>query len=131
MLEQSFCQNRRAQMRRCLLVTSLLLVLVSSALADQVTLKNGDRFSGSIVSGDGKTLVMKTEFAGDVTIQWDAITGIESSGNLNLTLKDGKRLSGKITTTADGRFIVAGTPAAAPEAAPTKDAVVAVRDDAE
>jgi putative salt-induced outer membrane protein len=131
MLEQSFYQNRRAQMRRCLLVTSLLLVLGSWALADQVTLKNGDRFSGSIVSGDGKTLVMKTEFAGDVTIQWDAITGIESSGNLNLTLKDGKRLSGKITTTADGRFIVAGTPAAAPEAAPTKDAVVAVRDDAE
>lgn len=117
-------------MRRSLFVTSLLFVLVSATYADQVTLKNGDRLSGSIVSGDGKTLVLKSEFAGDVTIQWDAITAIESTGNLNLTLKDGKRLSGKITTTADGRFVVAGTPAG-PEAAPTKDAVVAVRDDAE
>ncbi len=43
------------------------------AAADQVTLKNGDRLSGDIVSGDGKTLLIKTEFAGDITIQWDAI----------------------------------------------------------
>lgn len=115
-------------MRRSFLLGTILYLFGSGALADQVTLKNGDRFSGSIVSGDGKTLLLKTEFAGDVTIQWDAITAIESSHNLNLTLKDGQRLSGKVTTT-DGKFVVAGAPATAAPAA--KETIVAVRNDAE
>ena len=117
-------------MRRSLLCVLLIMIFASAAAADQVTLKNGDRLSGNIVSGDGKTLLIKTEFAGDVTIQWDAIVGIESTQNLNLTLKDGTKLSGKITTTSDGRFVVAGaTPA--PAAPPSKDVIVAVRNDAE
>lgn len=115
-------------MRHGLLLGIAVLLFASAGFADQVTLKNGDRFSGKIVSGDGKTLMLKTEFAGDVTIQWDAITALESSENLNLTLKDGQRLSGKVTTT-DGKFVVAGaTPTAAPAA---KETIVAVRNDAE
>jgi putative salt-induced outer membrane protein len=115
-------------MRRSLWCLLLLGMFVSTAVADQVALKNGDRLSGTIVSGDGKTLVIKTEFAGDVTIQWDAIVGIESTQNLNLTLKDGTKLSGKITT-VDGKFVVAGA-APTPAAPASKDAIVAVRDDA-
>jgi putative salt-induced outer membrane protein len=114
-------------MVRSLSIT-LLLFLATAALADQVTLKNGDRLTGNIVSGDGKTLVIKTEFAGDVTIQWEALTAIESTQNLNLSLRDGKRLSGKITT-QDGKFVVAGESAPAP-ASTSKDAIVAVRNDA-
>ena len=64
-------------MRRSVLSLLVLFLLASATFADQVTLKNGDRLSGNIVSGDGKTLLLKTDFAGDVTIQWDAITGIE------------------------------------------------------
>lgn len=109
-------------MRRSLFSFFALLLLSSAALPDQVTLKNGDRLTGQIVSGDGKTLLIKTEFAGDVTVKWDAITAIESSQNLNLTLKDGKRLAGKVDT-QDGKFVVAG-------AATTADTVTAVRDDA-
>jgi len=111
-----------------LLSLMVVMVFAATAAADQVTLKNGDKVSGAIVSGDGKTLVIKTEFMGDVTIQWDAITAIESSQNLNLTLKDGQKLAGKVTT-ADGKFVVAGTPAATPP--PAKDTIVAVRNDAE
>jgi putative salt-induced outer membrane protein YdiY len=112
-------------MRRSLLWALLLAMWTVAAKADQVTLKNGDRLSGTIVSGDGKTLLIKTEFAGDVTVQWDAIVGIQSTQDLHLTLKDGKKLAGKITTT-DGKFVVEGAPA--PEA---KDTIVAVRNNAE
>jgi hypothetical protein len=42
-------------------------------LADQVVLKNGDRLTGTIVKSDGKTLLIKTEFTGDITVQWPAI----------------------------------------------------------
>src|SRR5215472_16636783 len=109
-------------MRRSLLLGFVLLSAAAVSRADQVTLKNGDRLSGKIASGDGKTLLLKSDFAGDVTIQWDAITGIESSDPINLTLKDGSKLSGKVTT-QDGKFVVAtATPAPAPE---PKDAIVA------
>jgi putative salt-induced outer membrane protein YdiY len=114
-------------MRRSLLCALLLTVFAAGSLADQVTLKNGDRLSGDIESSDGKALTLKTDYAGEITIQWDAVVGIESSQNLNLTLKDGTKLSGKITT-VDGKFVVAGTPATAAPAA--KETVVAVRDDA-
>jgi len=117
-------------MRRSFLCALILVLMASAALADQVTLKNGDRFSGDIVTGDGKTLLLKTEFAGEITIQWDAIVGIESTQNLNLTLKDGTKLSGKITT-VDGKFVVAGAAPPSNAAPPTKDAIAAVRDDAD
>ena len=117
-------------MRRGFLGALLILAGAFVAQADQVTLKNGDRFSGTIVTGDGKTLLLKTEFAGDITIKWDAITTMDSDEVVYLTLKDGTKLVGKVTT-QDGKFVVASaTPA--PAAAPaSKDTIVAVRDDAE
>ena len=44
-------------MRRSFVLVTVQLLLASVALADvdKVTLKNGDRFSGTILSGDGKT----------------------------------------------------------------------------
>ena len=118
-------------MRRSLLLGTVVLLFASVTLAadvDKVTLKNGDRFSGTIVSGDGKTLLLKTEFAGDVTIEWDAVTAIDSSQVLHLTLKDGKQLSGKVSTT-DGKFVVTGP--GAPAAPAEKDSIVTVRNDVE
>ena len=116
-------------MRRTLLSGFSLLLIACSALADQVVLKNGDRLTGKIVFGDGKTLLLKSEFAGDVTIQWDAITDIESADNIHITLKDGTRLSGKVTT-QDGKFVVAGAPAASTPAVAAKETIAAVRNDA-
>jgi putative salt-induced outer membrane protein len=119
-------------MRRALICLLLMFIGASLAQADQVTLKNGDRLTGKIVTGDGKTLLLKTEFAGDVTFQWDAIAAIESTEDVYLTLKDGSKLAGKITT-QDGKFVVAAPAATATASAPaaTKDTVVAVRNDAE
>jgi len=111
-------------MRRSFLCFVVFPFLATIAAADQVTLKNGDRLTGSIVSADSKTLILKSEFAGDVNISWDAVTDIESTQNLNLTLKDGKKVSGKVTTQV-GKFVVAS---AAPVA---KDTITAVRNDAD
>lgn len=118
-------------MRRGFLGMVFLLTTAAMAHGDQVTLKNGDRFTGTIVTGDGKTLLLKTEFAGDITIQWDAITAMESDQVVYLTLKDGIKVSGKVTT-LDGKFVVAGaTPVTSPVPPASKDTIVAVRDDAE
>lgn len=93
-------------MRRALIALSLAIVLSSTVFADQVVLKNGDRLTGTILKSDGKDLVLKTEFIGEVTIRWDAVQGMTSSEELHLGLKGGQKLVGQISTT-DGTFVVA------------------------
>jgi small nuclear ribonucleoprotein (snRNP)-like protein len=114
--------------RRAVLFALLLCLTAGAARADQVTLKNGDRLTGTIVKSDAKTLIIKTEFAGDVNVQWDAVTAIVSSQTLHLSLKDGQTIVGTVTTT-DSKFDVV-TKETGPIAA-SKDAVVAVRNDSE
>lgn len=46
----------------------LYLLLSSSALADQVVLKNGDRLSGKVLEQDAETVVVETAYAGAVKI---------------------------------------------------------------
>jgi putative salt-induced outer membrane protein YdiY len=85
-----------------------VMVLVTSipALADQVSLKNGDRLTGTIVQSDGKTLLLHTEYAGDLTVKWDAVKAIESSEALHVELQNGKTIVGPVST-SDGTVNVA------------------------
>ena len=115
-------------MRQFVLISLFLCLCATAAQADQLTLKNGDRLTGSIVKSDAKTLLLKTDFAGDITLQWEAVTSIVSSQTLHLALKDGQTIVGTVTTN-DGKFEVA-TKETGPVAA-AKDAVIGVRDDAE
>ncbi len=75
------------------------------AFADQVILKNGDKLTGTIAKSDGKTLVLKTDYAGDLTIKFDDIQSMTSTGDLNVTA-GGKTAVGPVTTTAD-KLVVA------------------------
>jgi putative salt-induced outer membrane protein len=72
--------------------------------ADQVVLNNGDRLTGTITKSDGKTLVIKTEFAGEVTIQWPAIQSLTSATPLHVATA-AKTVVGPVTTT-DGTLAV-------------------------
>src|SRR5579872_6972539 len=82
-------------------VALIVLIAAAPALADQVSLKNGDRLTGTIVQSDGKTLVLHTEYAGDVTVKWDSVKGIESSEPLRVQLPNGKTAIGPVSTTED------------------------------
>jgi putative salt-induced outer membrane protein len=104
-------------------LVGLLFLLAIPALADQVVLKNGDRLTGSITKSDGKVLVIKTDAAGDVTIKFDAIQSITSTGDLNVTL-GGKTVIGPVTTNGDN--VVVTTKTAGPVEAP-KASVTLVR----
>lgn len=104
------------------------LFLAQFLLADQITLSNGDRLTGTITKADGKTLVIKTEFAGEVTVQWPAISEINSSQPLHVALKSGQTVVGTVKTT-DGNVEVAS--ANAQPVAVIKDAVVSLRNQSE
>jgi putative salt-induced outer membrane protein YdiY len=90
-----------------LLVLALIFLFLCSAslFADQIVLKNGDRLTGSIEQSDDKALVIKTEFAGEVTVQWPAVQEISSTQPLYVTLSDGKTVVGTVTT-SDGKLAV-------------------------
>jgi putative salt-induced outer membrane protein len=105
----------------------LFLLLAIPALADQVVLKNGDRLTGSITKSDGKSLVIKTDYAGDVTVKFDAIQSITSAGDLHVTL-GGKTVVGPVTTSGDD--VVVATKTAGPVEAP-KASVTMLRSPAE
>ncbi len=97
-------------------------------LADQVTLKNGDRLTGSITTADDKSLNLKTDYAGDLTIKWDSVESISSDQPLYVTPKTGVTVVGPVST-SDGKLQVAtknaGTIAVA------KDSVKTVRSESE
>jgi putative salt-induced outer membrane protein YdiY len=105
-----------------------VLTFCSALFADQVVLKNGDRLTGTITKSDDKTLLIKTEFAGDVTVQWPAVQEITSSQPLHLALSNGKTVVGPVTT-ADGNLAVAT--AAGGTVNVSKTEVTALRSDAE
>jgi hypothetical protein len=102
-----------------------LLVCISTGLvfADQITLKNGDRFTGTVVKSDGKTLVLHTDAAGDITIQFAAVQDIKTDKQLHVGLSNGKTVVGPITT-SDGKLEV-GT------VETPRDSIVVIRNDAD
>ncbi len=108
-------------------VVILLLLWTMPVLADQVVLKNADRLTGSITKSDGKILVIKTDYAGDVTVKFDAIQSITSTGDLNVSL-GGKTVVGLVTTSGDD--VVVATRTAGPVEAP-KASVTVLRSPAE
>ena len=88
-------------------VAGLLLLLAIPALADQLVLKNGDRLTGSVTKSDGKVVVIKTEFAGEVTVKFDAIESVTASGNITVGL--GKRTVVGDSVTVKGDEVVVAT----------------------
>ena len=84
-----------------------LLGLSIVSRAEQVTLKNGDRLTGAIVSMDGKKLVVKTSYAGEVAIDWGEVTQFSSDKPLVVTRTDKQVISGPVTT--EGQDVVITT----------------------
>jgi len=92
-------------MGRHLLLLCCITLLCCASCADQIALQNGDRLSGTIVKSDGKQLVINTEYAGPVTVDWTAVQSISSSAPLHLQLKDGRTLVGQVVA-QDGSWKV-------------------------
>jgi hypothetical protein len=118
----------RIKQRNFLLLLMIMVLVCPAVLADQVTLKNGDRLTGTIVKSDAKTLVLKTEAAGDVTFQWPAIDAISSTQPLHVGLAGGQMVVGPVAT-KDGQIQVATLTAGVVTA--SKESVQVIRSDSE
>src|SRR3569833_1081335 len=65
---------------------ALVALAACPVWADQITLKNGDRVTGSIVKKEGKNLTIKTDLMGTVTAPWEQVTGSSTGETLNVVL---------------------------------------------
>ena len=114
---------------RILQACFLLGVLTSiSAFADQVTLTNGDRLTGTIVKSDEKSLTVKTDYAGELAIDWKSVQGVTSSQPLHVQLKSGETVVGPVTS-KDDNFEIATQSKGSIEA--PKNTISAIRSDSE
>src|SRR3984957_3012760 len=105
----------------------VLFLCAGAALADQITMKDGDRITGAIVKKDGDNITVKSKNFGIVPLKWADVATGKSGQPLNITLAGGKTVKANIETQGD-RIQVAAP--GAPQAVDPKD-VVTLRDDAE
>lgn len=73
----------------------------NSVNADQLQLKNGDRLTGSVVRSDGKTVLVKTDLIGEVTVALADITNLTTDKPLHVALADGRTVVGLVSATND------------------------------
>ena len=93
----------------------LVFILNGQSLAGEVILTNGDRLTGKIVSIENGVLTLETGYSEPINLKFEAVQQISSSETVELHLKDGEVLKGKITTNANRQVEV--------EAGPNRDAV--------
>ena len=80
-------------------------VLQSVTLADTVTMKNGDRLTGTIGDSDGKAVTLHTDYAGDVKVNWSAIKEVASAKPLFVATSDKNVVSETIAPEGDNLVV--------------------------
>ena len=88
-------------MKRLAIHIAIVLTLCGHVLADQITLKNGDRVSGKILRSDGAKVVVKSELLGEVSVDLSAVVNITTDQVLYVTLPDGRTVHGTLTSSED------------------------------
>jgi putative salt-induced outer membrane protein len=119
--------NIRRNAVRKQFVAGFLLLLAIPAVADQLILKNADRLTGTITKSDGKELVIRTDYAGDVTVKLGAIQSLTSTGDLNVTFGR-TTVVGPVSSRGDD--VVVATKTSGPVEAP-KTSITMLRNPAE
>ena len=109
---------RPFRMLTCALAVSL--ALAGHAAADEILFLNGDRLTGKIVGADGGKLTIKTENAGDLTVDLAKVKTFSTDEPIVIKTGD-TTLSSKVTGGADGTVQVVPVAGGAPQVIALKD----------
>ncbi len=101
---------------KVLLGCAASLLVANLARADRIELTNGSVIVGKILAAEDGKFTVETEFAGKIEIQQDKIQSFSTDGAVNVGLKSGSAVLGKVEPTATGLAVVAtdGTTTATP-----------------
>ncbi len=83
---------------RTVALSVVILAVAGAALADTLTLNNGDRLTGTIESSDGKVITFKTDYAGEIKVQWSAVKETTTDKPLYVVKKDKSTVNGTVTS---------------------------------
>lgn len=83
---------------RALFALLFLSVAAPSALAGQIKLKNGDRITGAILRSDGRTVTIKSSYAGEINVAMSEVDSIVSDEPLAVAMKEGATVIGPVAT---------------------------------
>jgi Protein of unknown function, DUF481 len=90
---------------QAMLSVSAVLMFACSTLADTLVLKNGDHLTGTIESSDAKAITFKTDYAGEIKVQWSAVKETSTEKPLYVVRKDQTTVNGNVTS-EDANLIV-------------------------
>ena len=84
---------------------ALVLTSMTHAVnADTVTLDGGDVVSGTIVSKADNVLIINTSWGGDIKINWDQVTGVDSANTAQFMLVDGTLMNASVDSVGDRKI---------------------------
>jgi len=92
------------------------MVLVASAGADQVVLKNGDRMTGKVEGVAGGKLTLQSPAAGPIVIPLAEVQSFATDEPIAIHLKDGTVLNRKVQLADSGRFAIESGDTVQPQA---------------
>jgi putative salt-induced outer membrane protein YdiY len=88
----------------------LLALLPRFAVADEIRMKNGDRFTGEIVRMEKELLIFKADYVEEkLSISWGDVDCISSERNLPTEFKDNEFLIGRISCPESGMVQIEST----------------------
>jgi putative salt-induced outer membrane protein YdiY len=90
--------------RKLFLVFAILLAAVGTTRADEVHLKNGDRITGEVVTMEEDKLVLKTSYAGEITIKWDQVASMVTDTPVEVSFQDETMVVGTTRPAKDGEI---------------------------
>ena len=107
-------------------VVLAVLVFAAPALADEVIFLNGDRLTGKIVSAAAGKLILKTDAAGEVTIDLAKVKTFSTDEPVVVKTKpeEAPPVTTKVAPSTEGQVQTQPAPGVAPQAVPISDIAV-------
>lgn len=111
--------RRRSRPLGCAVM--LALATISPAAADEVLLLNGDRLTGTIVGAAGGKLTIRTEAAGEVTVDLAKVRTFSTDAPILMRIGDRTTISAPATAGPDGTIRAVTVPGGTPQTIALRD----------
>lgn len=89
-----------------LLFIFMCVIYTGNALSDVVFLSNGDRLSGAVINKTEKVLMFRTEFAGEIEINWDKVEQLSTDTYIEVVLNDETHIKGTLLLNEESEQLI-------------------------
>ncbi len=74
--------------------------------ADQIVLDNGDRISGKIIKISAGEVVLETEYAGEICVDFGRVVNMNTERPVRITLREGDVITGRVDSIFEESIII-------------------------